>query len=417
MCGINSLKGLEKFCDACKKERSKEYNKEHSAKLSAIKASKKKMELKENFLKLDLTGLDLLPGRFSSKSVHSHFSYQRNYRMKWIDVLKYFNKDKELIDSLVKGFITYYETTGLRSISGYAKSLGSSQVFFDSLDHEAFRNAIGAVNHIHVEENYKKNFDEVREELGYIPLYPEFRKISKITTGTYAVHLGLKGIIYDNIVKEYASEEDFNEYKIRQQESKATIGRENHQGFRYTDEDLELEFRRVFDDSLSKTNKNPSRKVFNQLSKYDDSVYRHRFKTSYGEIVEMYGYQFDATNNKSERLVISTVAEILDDEAIPQKTFEWLKSDKNYLLRCDGYYPKYNLVVEFDGRQHYEAIEEWGGAKGFESVKANDLKKDSLLPQHGIKIVRISCYDPFWEKDFIKSKLIESGILEVINNK
>ena len=83
---------------------------------------------------------------------------------------------------------------------------------------------------------------------------------------------------------------------------------------------------------------------------------------------------------KSSKGEIS-IKDYLDDNNIEferQKTFEGLKGVNK--LRCDYYIPSKNLIIEFNGRQHYEAIELWGGVKSFKILQKNDaLKKEFCL--------------------------------------
>ena len=43
----------------------------------------------------------------------------------------------------------------------------------------------------------------------------------------------------------------------------------------------------------------------------------------------------------------------------------------------DIYFPKYNVAIEYNGRQHYVEVEHFGGKLGFE----NTLKRDELKRQ------------------------------------
>lgn len=411
MCNENEIRGLEKYCSDCRKTRKRIASKKSSTEKLKMKSIAKRKELDDNFHSLNLTGLDLLPNIFSNKSKISNFSYQNHFKIKWIDILKHYGKVDSVVDALLKEYKLHYESIGSRDLKLFSEGIGSSQVFFDSLDHSLFRDCIGVRKMRNDDEDYELNFNRVRNILGYTPLYNEFEELSEINVTTYASKLNLFGTVYDNIVKMYSTEEEFNTYKERQQKHKTQTGRKSHQGNKYTDEDLESEFKRVFDESIKLTGSNPARRVFNELSTIDDSVYRHRHGIPFGEIVEHYGYVFDLTNNKSEKLVIETIGNMLNESPIPQKTFDWLLSIKDYKLRCDGYYPINKLVVEFDGRQHYEAIPNWGGEEAFINIQANDKIKDTLIPQHGMTIIRISCYDPFWDEDFLRMRLIEHGII------
>lgn len=61
----------------------------------------------------------------------------------------------------------------------------------------------------------------------------------------------------------------------------------------------------------------------------------------------------------------------------------------NY-LRFDFYLPDYNLLIEYDGRQHFESVDLFGGREGFERRKLNDEIKNKYCIKNGIHLLRIS---------------------------
>lgn len=62
-------------------------------------------------------------------------------------------------------------------------------------------------------------------------------------------------------------------------------------------------------------------------------------------------------------------------------------------LHFDVYFPQYNIIVEFDGRQHFEPITRWGGYDAFIDIKKRDEIKNQYCIDKGITMVRI----PYWE--------------------
>lgn len=62
------------------------------------------------------------------------------------------------------------------------------------------------------------------------------------------------------------------------------------------------------------------------------------------------------------------------------------------------------LIIEFDGRQHYEVVEIWGGEKEFERIKMCDNIKNNYCKDNNIPLVRI----PHWEYENIERILNES---------
>lgn len=59
-------------------------------------------------------------------------------------------------------------------------------------------------------------------------------------------------------------------------------------------------------------------------------------------------------------------------------------------LPFDFYIESKNLIIEFDGAQHYKPMLFFGGKQGFESIKINDKRKTEFCQEAGIKLLRIS---------------------------
>lgn len=89
------------------------------------------------------------------------------------------------------------------------------------------------------------------------------------------------------------------------------------------------------------------------------------------------------------------VSHVLDELGIAyeyQKAFDGLVY--KYHLRVDFYLPDYRLVIEYDGKQHYEPVS-FGGMdkettnKVFEVSKHRDRLKDKYFNEHNIDVLRI----------------------------
>lgn len=66
-----------------------------------------------------------------------------------------------------------------------------------------------------------------------------------------------------------------------------------------------------------------------------------------------------------------------------EASWSWLISPlSNYRLRVDLFYPQKNLVVEFNGPQHYREI----GYKNLSDVQIRDARKYTLLKEHDINL-------------------------------
>lgn len=88
-----------------------------------------------------------------------------------------------------------------------------------------------------------------------------------------------------------------------------------------------------------------------------------------------------------------------------QKTFtDCLNHTTGRKLKFDFYIPSENLLIEYDGLQHFEVVNFFGGAEGFEYRKKLDKTKNRYANDNGFKLLRI----PFYEKENI-SKIIQQN--------
>jgi hypothetical protein len=71
-------------------------------------------------------------------------------------------------------------------------------------------------------------------------------------------------------------------------------------------------------------------------------------------------------------------------------TFEDCKGIGNKKLRFDFYLPEYNTLIEYDGEQHFKAVDYFGGEEKYNILKKHDKIKNEYCKTHKIKLVRIS---------------------------
>lgn len=89
-----------------------------------------------------------------------------------------------------------------------------------------------------------------------------------------------------------------------------------------------------------------------------------------------------------------------------QKRFEDCKNQKT--LRFDFWLPKYKIIIEYDGQQHYKSIDFFGGVFSFERLQNNDKIKNEYAMEMGYKLLRIS----YLEYSNI-SKILKNNIKEL----
>jgi hypothetical protein len=90
--------------------------------------------------------------------------------------------------------------------------------------------------------------------------------------------------------------------------------------------------------------------------------------------------------SKGEK-IISIILKEKNIEYIRQKTFNECKYKE--LLKYDFYLPYYDICIEFDGRQHFESFEYFGGEKGFILTQKRDKIKNDYCKKNNIKLFRI----------------------------
>lgn len=74
---------------------------------------------------------------------------------------------------------------------------------------------------------------------------------------------------------------------------------------------------------------------------------------------------------------------------------EYIFEDCKYkrVLPFDFYISNYNLCIEFDGRQHFESNEYFGGEERLKTTQKRDRIKDDYCMENSINLLRISYYD------------------------
>jgi len=118
-------------------------------------------------------------------------------------------------------------------------------------------------------------------------------------------------------------------------------------------------------------------------------------------------------NNKSKGE--NKIKYILDINNIlfkPQYSFKDCKNITQLRFDFGLLNSNYNLVglIEYQGIQHYEPIEYWGGQKHLEYVQCNDNIKYEYCIKNNIPLLRI----PYWEFDNIEI-ILDNFLKEVIN--
>jgi len=88
---------------------------------------------------------------------------------------------------------------------------------------------------------------------------------------------------------------------------------------------------------------------------------------------------------------------------IQEKIFKDCKFKK--VLPFDFYLPNLNVIIEFDGEQHFKPIKYFGGEKTFKIIQKRDFIKNEYCRKNNIKLIRIPQYYFNNIEEFLEYKL------------
>jgi len=105
--------------------------------------------------------------------------------------------------------------------------------------------------------------------------------------------------------------------------------------------------------------------------------------------------------SKGENIIIKTLKDN-NFNFFTQMEFDSCKDKRK--LPFDFYLPEHNLCIEYDGIQHSESIDYWGGLDKFNYIKSHDKIKEDYCKDNNIRLIRIK-YDRKLKSDDILEKI------------
>lgn len=106
------------------------------------------------------------------------------------------------------------------------------------------------------------------------------------------------------------------------------------------------------------------------------------------------------------------IKEILDQMNIQyeeQKIFTDCRDKRP--LPFDFYLSDYNILIEYDGQQHFKAIDHFGGQEEYEKRKKHDSLKTQYCVDKQIHLIRI----PYTDLNILDIKYLNNRIKEILN--
>lgn len=94
----------------------------------------------------------------------------------------------------------------------------------------------------------------------------------------------------------------------------------------------------------------------------------------------------------------------LNIDFIPQKRFsDCTNQNGTDTLPFDFYLPLYNIIIEYDGKHHFNPVKGWGGEEKFNTTRQNDCIKNNYCKLNNIILLRL----PYtFTEDDIKNEIL-----------
>lgn len=141
--------------------------------------------------------------------------------------------------------------------------------------------------------------------------------------------------------------------------------------------------------------------------RYADKIVDKAYKGNY-DLVEKTPYYIPKNKWTTEELVYKICKNIFTDNVvIYQHRPFFLRSSIGGQLSYDVFITGLNIAFEYQGKQHFEPVDYFGGQKAFEDVQRRDQEKRILSEENGIKLIYIN----YWEEvtaELIKNKINDS---------
>lgn len=151
---------------------------------------------------------------------------------------------------------------------------------------------------------------------------------------------------------------------------------------------------------------------------YCSAMYRNEFIVRYGCYVRRVAIENDISEEEAENQLrddigiqkgekwlseielYRAITELLPDEkVVHQARPEWLKPQT-----IDVYVPSLKLAIEYQGLQHYQPVEFFGGKEAFEKLRERDRRKAQICSAKNVKLIYFR-YDEAIDRRLIKGRI------------
>jgi len=140
------------------------------------------------------------------------------------------------------------------------------------------------------------------------------------------------------------------------------------------------------------------------LLKAHDSIYQketRKIRTVIeNEVRIKFGFNKVGEAWASETLLFQIISQLYPDKRV----YRHHRPEFLDYLELDVYIPDLKMGFEYQGIQHFEPIEHWGGKAALKELKVRDAKKKKLCEENGINLIYVFYYEEL-NKELIYNKI------------
>ena len=114
--------------------------------------------------------------------------------------------------------------------------------------------------------------------------------------------------------------------------------------------------------------------------------------------------------NLNETALYEFINSHISEKVVREKHLPWLG-----MKSLDIFIPKYNIAIEYQGKQHFMPLDFFGGEKGFKKCQERDIKKNKYCKNNNIQLIRIP-YTDFQKinPEYLQNKIFDKKIKNIV---
>ena len=119
--------------------------------------------------------------------------------------------------------------------------------------------------------------------------------------------------------------------------------------------------------------------------------------------------------NINETSLYEFINSHISEKVVREKRFPWLG-----LKSLDIYIPKYNIAIEYQGKQHFMPLDFFGGEKAYQETIKRDELKFKLCQINNIHLFYFSkeknLPDKYFDRIYTNENILLENIIQIIDN-